>query len=1056
MASDRKKVGMKSSQTILLAMCAAWCLASPAVARELSVPEGFSIELIAGPPLVDRPITAALDDKGRLYVGDSSGSNVKMDQQLEEKTHRIMRLVDTDDDGFFDESTVFADRMMFPEGTLFYKGSLYVAAPPSIWKLTDTNDDGIADQREEWFQGKTLTYCANDLHGPYLGPDGFLYWCKGAFAEQTHRVHGREWSTRAAHIFRCRPDGTGFEPVMTGGMDNPVDVIFSPTGDRFFTSTFLVHPGNGLRDGISRAIYGGVHGKSHGVNDGHPRTGKLMPVQVHMGAAAPCGLERYDFALWGEAYQDNLFACQFNKRKVSRHILQADGAAFRTIDHDFIISDDVDFHPTDVFADADGSLLVVDTGGWYKICCPTSQLEKADVLGGIYRVRKNGSPTLADPRGKQLAWNKATPEQLWDWLEDQRSAVREHATRELVSRRDTASLHKFLEDLANEQEIRLGRDHYGRLSRVWALGQLELPLSQTLIRQLLHHKHPEVRKTAAQMVSLHRDPMAMESLIKMLGHDRPANRRVAAEALGRIGNRTAVPHLLSATSQATDRDLEHSIIYALIELEDTNQLQSVLGWSEVESDTAAAALIALDQIAGDHLKSGQVIPYLDSLDAVLKQTSQWLITQHPEWGGDLAKWFRQKLAAVANFEPVRSEQADREDFLTNLLADFASQASVQELMAHIVADDQFSVGGRATVLRAMKQAKPAETPSAWWDVLANVISQRKAPLLELAVVVTQELPASKETHQQLDAALLAVVDNVDARIQTPRTTRVQALSIVASRLTELSQTQFSLLVHSFSDDSPISVRQPASEAIAGARLSGEQLRQVCALMRVASPLEVNLLLEPFVHSADETIGLQLIAALKRSSALPALRVEILRDKMAKYGPSVQEGIEEIHKLLNVNLDAQRAKLAALLPQMENGNERRGHAVFHSSKALCSACHKLGYAGGITGPDLSRIGATRTKRDLLESILFPSLSFVRNYEPVIVVTETGQMVNGLIRNESATDILLATGPNKEFRVLKDEIEDITPSRMSIMPAGLDKQLTIQQLADLVAFLKSRGE
>ena len=140
MASDRKKVGMKSSQTILLAMCAAWCLASPAVARELSVPEGFSIELIAGPPLVDRPITAALDDKGRLYVGDSSGSNVKMDQQLEEKTHRIMRLVDTDDDGFFDESTVFADRMMFPEGTLFYKGSLYVAAPPSIWKLTDSID----------------------------------------------------------------------------------------------------------------------------------------------------------------------------------------------------------------------------------------------------------------------------------------------------------------------------------------------------------------------------------------------------------------------------------------------------------------------------------------------------------------------------------------------------------------------------------------------------------------------------------------------------------------------------------------------------------------------------------------------------------------------------------------------------------------------------------------------------------------------------------------------------------------------------------------------------
>ena len=175
-----------------------------------------------------------------------------------------MRLEDTDGDGKFDKKTVFADRMMFPEGTMWLGGSLYVSAPPSIWKLTDSDGDGMAEKRVEWFQGKTLTGCANDLHGPYLGPDGWIYWCKGAFAEQTYTRPGKPpFVTRAAHIFRCRTDGTGIEPIMTGGMDNPVDVAFTPGGEPIFTTTFFVHPGGGQRDGLVHAIYGGIYGKVH-------------------------------------------------------------------------------------------------------------------------------------------------------------------------------------------------------------------------------------------------------------------------------------------------------------------------------------------------------------------------------------------------------------------------------------------------------------------------------------------------------------------------------------------------------------------------------------------------------------------------------------------------------------------------------------------------------------------------------------------------------------------------------------------------------------------------
>ena len=139
-----------------------------------TLPDGFTIELAAGADMAPRPIVAALDEKGRLYVCDSSGSNEKVAEQLDKKPHRIVRLESTKGDGTFDKQTVFVKNVMFPEGAMWLNGSLYVAAPPHIWKFTDTDGDGVADKEEIWFDGKTLTGCANDLHGPYRGPDGYI------------------------------------------------------------------------------------------------------------------------------------------------------------------------------------------------------------------------------------------------------------------------------------------------------------------------------------------------------------------------------------------------------------------------------------------------------------------------------------------------------------------------------------------------------------------------------------------------------------------------------------------------------------------------------------------------------------------------------------------------------------------------------------------------------------------------------------------------------------------------------------------------------------------
>ena len=539
-----------------------------------TVPDGLTVELAAGPPLVNRPITMAFGDKGELYVADSSGSNDKVEKQLADKTHRIVRLTSSKGDGNFDQSTVFADKMMFPEGTMWLDGSLYVSAPPQIWKLTDTDGDGVADKREVWFDGKTLTGCANDLHGPYAGPDGFIYWCKGGFAEQHFTLgDGREFASSASHLYRMRPDGTGFEAVLTAGMDNPVDVVFSPSGERFLCGTFLQNPANGKRDGIYHAVYGGVWGKEHRCLKGHPRTGALMPVMTQLGPAAACGLEMSRLAGWGDEWRGNLFATNFNLRKVTRHILTPDGATYRSTDSDLLVSDQTDFHPTDVIEDDTSwrhpnSLLIADTGGWYKICCPTSQLVKPDVLGAIYRVRKSDVPEKpvippGDPQDPGPDGAGYTHK-----LGDEVSAAREYARRCLLQLGDRA-VPSLTESVANSAHP-LGE----RLASVWTLTRMSGEAARAAIRRGLAQKEPELRTAAALSIALWRDKGATDALLPLLADADLHTRRAAAEALGRIGDKRAVAPLL-ATDTAGDRFLEHSVAYALYEIGDAPSLANV-------------------------------------------------------------------------------------------------------------------------------------------------------------------------------------------------------------------------------------------------------------------------------------------------------------------------------------------------------------------------------------------------------------------------------------------------------------------------------------------------
>jgi len=995
------------------------------------VPEGFVVEKVAGPPLVDRPIVADFDEVGRLYVADSSGSNEDVKKQLEGRPHRIVRLEDLDGDGKYDRSTVFADRMMFPEGAMWLDGSLYVAAPPSIWKLTDSDGDGVADRRQEWFAGKTLTGCANDLHGPYAGPDGRVYWCKGAFAPQTYDRPGRKpLATRAAHIFRAKADGTGIEPVMTGGMDNPVDVAFTAEGERIFTTTFFQHPGGGRRDGLIHALYGGVYGKVHDVIDGHPRTGpEVLPPMVQLGPAAPAGLMRAESDALGS--RDALFAACFNLRKVTRHRLQPTGGSFTATTEDFLASDDQDFHPTDVQEDADGSLLVVDTGGWYKLCCPTSQLVKPDVLGAIYRVRRKNAGRFFDPRGLKFAWDSMPEEAVVGLISDDRHAVRRRATAELARRGDPA-----LRDLVHR--IQFADAYRTRRDCLWAACRIDSPAARAACREGLKDSWAEVRQAAAHAAGLWRDRQATGRLIAFLKDQDPSVARASAEALGRIGDPSAAPALLGLAAGTTAWALRHSAIYALIEIGDPEATRA--GLSGPAPGAIRAALIALDQMEGGGLRSGPVLGALDSPDLDLRDAAWWIAAGHPEWGDALADSCRARLGRVADSPAGLADLEAR-------LASTARSGPIGGLIRSALEDPASPAPVRLALLGAMGRSGVKETPEGWAAALARADDDPASTAQ--AVATARSLPIRLDQAGDLAPALL----RASGRQGIPVDVRIGALAAVPGGLDRVEPPTFGFLVAQLAPDRPASARAGAAGILARARLAPEQLARLADSLGQAGPIELGPLLGAFDQAEGQAIGLRVVDALRQSPARSTLRVETLKPRLARFGPGVIEAAGPLFEAIEADTADRRGHLEALLARIPGGDLRRGQAVFNGPKAACATCHAIGYVGGKLGPDLTVIGRVRAERDLLESIAYPSASFVRSYEPVSVATKDGRVFSGILRRDAPDEIVLAVAADRDERIARDQVEEVRPGTVSVMPDGLDRQLSPGELADLIAFLKA---
>lgn len=171
---------------------------------------------------------------------------------------------------------------------------------------------------------------------------------------------------------------------------------------------------------------------------------------------------------------------------------------------------------------------------------------------------------------------------------------------------------------------------------------------------------------------------------------------------------------------------------------------------------------------------------------------------------------------------------------------------------------------------------------------------------------------------------------------------------------------------------------------------------------------------------------------------------------ASNDPSIVERVGKILPLPDAANETPLPPIAQLISL--HGDASKGKKVF-AGVGTCQKCHKVRGEGKEVGPDLSEIGSKLSPTALYESILDPNAAISHNYESFLVTTVDGTVVTGLLVSQTETQIVLKDAESVVYTIPRDDIEELLKQSSSLMPVGLQKEMSVDQLVDLVAFLET---
>jgi putative membrane-bound dehydrogenase-like protein len=615
---------MRTLLALLLLVSLLTASTSPAANDALpTVPEGWSIELVADAPKIHFPTACVVAPDGAIYVGQDP---MDMPGPPTQPIDSVVRIRDG-------KVCLFADKLWAVMGLEWVEGTLYVVHAPFLSAFRDTNGDGRADERLDLITGlgpKQPGFNGINDHvasGVRVGMDGFLYIAVGD--KGIPRAAGKDGRTIQLHgggVIRIRPDGTGLEVVSTGER-NPLSVALSAHDDIFtygndddskLWPNSLTHHIVGGHYGYPYQFLAGRSGTARQGQRTTPIPRRFLPIvggQVGgAGAQAVCYTEDGLPA----KYRGNLFLCDWGLQTVFRVELEKAGATFRIKSkEEFVTSGEFrDFRPFSIaVSPVDGSLYLADWAfsGWLATGVESGRLYHLS-YSGADRVRIEPRETKDDVAA----------------LDHAALSVRLRAQRRLAKSGATAS-----PSLA--RRVARPETQYGRLHALWALSEIGGPPARSALSDCLHDADAELRVQAVRAIGIHPEGWKWPDVSALLKDKDPAVRREAAIALGRLGQTGAGPDLMSALGDL-DPFADWSIRRAIRDLKAWNAPDLVAALSNPRRREAALSLTdeAWSPVVVEALAAAAAAVQDAPVRARIVANLAGLYRQYPAWSGE---WF---------------------------------------------------------------------------------------------------------------------------------------------------------------------------------------------------------------------------------------------------------------------------------------------------------------------------------------------------------------------------------------------------------------------------------